>query len=164
MRRNLLGEGIIWSPRHNEVQWMSRTIPLRKAFWAYNPATRAAKTIGLPERLACFAPLDGSRILAGFASGLSYFDLDSGAREDVASIEADRPTTRLNDGKLDRQGRLVFGTMDESKTAQPLGQLWSFNDAPRRAFSSTACASPIRSPSRPMGGACISPIAAQITA
>jgi L-arabinonolactonase len=130
--RNLLGEGIIWSPTHNEIQW---TDIHGKTFWSFDPATGTAKSIALPDRLACFAPLGGSRILAGFAGGLARFDLASGHREPLAAIEADRPTTRLNDGKLDRQGRLIFGTMDESEAERPIGQVWSFEgEAPRVLF------------------------------
>jgi L-arabinonolactonase len=133
--KNLLGEGVIWSPTHDEVQWVDI---IGKKFWTYRPATGVAGAIELPERLACFAPLGQSRILAGFASGLAYFDLATGARQMIAPIEADQPTTRLNDGKLDRQGRLVFGTMDEAETgATPIGQVWSHSSGstPRVLFS-----------------------------
>ena len=120
---NLLGEGVVWSPAHGQVQWVDI---IGRKFWTFQPSTGAVRAVELPERLACFAPLGQLRIVAGFASGLAYFDLETGAREPIAAIEADRPTTRLNDGKLDRQGRLVFGTMDEAKTgAEPIGQVWS---------------------------------------
>jgi L-arabinonolactonase len=133
--RNLLGEGVVWSPEHEQVQWVDIT---GRKFWTYRPATGAAGAIELPERLACFAPLGKTRILAGFASGLAFFDLATGAREAIAAVEPDRPTTRLNDGKLDRQGRLVFGTMDEAEGgAEPIGQVWSHSSGsqPRVLFS-----------------------------
>jgi L-arabinonolactonase len=129
--RNLLGEGIVWSPGHSQVQW---TDIHGKFFWTFDPETRASRAIALPERLACFAPLGGSRIVAGFASGLAYYDLESGARDAIAAIESDQATTRLNDGKLDRQGRLVFGTMDESEPAKPIGRVWSFDGGVARAL------------------------------
>jgi L-arabinonolactonase len=129
--RNILGEGIIWSPSHRQVQW---TDIHGKFFCTFDPETGAARSIALPERLACFAPLEGARILAGFASGLARFDLVSGERETIAAIEADQATTRLNDGKLDRQGRLVFGTMDESEPAKPIGRVWSFDGEEARAL------------------------------
>ena len=122
--RNELGEGVLWSPADNEVQW---TDIFGRRFWAYRPSDGASRSVALPDRLACFAPLGGARLLAGFAGGLEVFDLESGARQPVAAVEPDCPATRVNDGKLDRQGRLVFGTMDEDpKGARPIGQLYAY--------------------------------------
>jgi L-arabinonolactonase len=122
---NQLGEGVVWSPAQGRVLW---TDIIGKAFWSYDPVARTAQKLDLPERLACFAASGGASILAGFASGLARFDLRSGLREPLAAIEPDLPTTRLNDGKLDRRGRFVFGTMDEAPSGrQPLGHVWSYN-------------------------------------
>ena len=75
--------------------------------------------------------------LAGFAGGLELFDLESGARRMLAAIETELPTTRVNDGRLDRRGRLVFGTMDEDPAgARPLGQIWSFGGRGARVLAS----------------------------
>ncbi len=120
---NELGEGVVWSPSHGEVQW---TDIFGRRFFAYRPADGATRSIALPDRLACFAPLGGSSLLAGFAGGLEVFDLESRARRPIAAIEPDRPTTRVNDGKLDRRGRLIFGTMDERDGPRPIGQVYGF--------------------------------------
>jgi L-arabinonolactonase len=120
---NELGEGVVWSPADREVQW---TDIFGRRFFALNPANGEVRSWALPDRLACFAPLDRRTILAGFAGGLEVFDLESGARKPLAAIESDRPTTRLNDGKLDRNGRLVFGTMDEDPAQRPIGQIFSY--------------------------------------
>jgi L-arabinonolactonase len=121
---NQLGEGVLWSPDHAEVQW---TDILGRRFWAHRPAEGRTRSVPLPDRLCHFAPLGGSRLLAGFAGGLEVYDLDTGARRPIAAIEADRPTTRLNDAKLDRRGRHVFGTMDETEDGRrPIGALWSY--------------------------------------
>ena len=114
--KNELGEGVVWSSAHGEVQW---TDILGRRFWTYSPSDGATRSVALPDRLACFAPLGGTSLLAGFAGGLEVFDLKSGARRPIAAIEPDRPTTRVNDGKLDRRGRLVFGTMDEDPKRRP---------------------------------------------
>ncbi len=127
---NNLGEGVIWSPGHGEIQW---TDIHGKKFWAHRPADKRTRSVNLPDRLCCFAALGGSRLLSGFAGGLETHDHESGERQAHATVEADQPSTRVNDGKLDRQGRLVFGTMDENSPAQPIGGLWSYTagSAPR---------------------------------
>ena len=122
--KNELGEGVVWSSAHGEVQW---TDILGRRFWTYSPSDGATRSVALPDRLACFAPLGGTSLLAGFAGGLEVFDLKSAARRPIAAIEPDRPTTRVNDGKLDRRGRLVFGTMDEAPSgARPIGQVYAY--------------------------------------
>lgn len=140
--KNELGEGVLWSPADGEVQW---TDIFGRRFWAYRPSDGRSRSVALPDRLACFAPLGRSRLLAGFAGGLEVFDLDSGARRPIAAIEADRPTTRVNDGKLDRRGRLVFGTMDEDPHARPIGQVYSYaaGPAPRPLASGVRIANSI---------------------
>jgi len=130
---NELGEGVLWSPAHGEVQW---TDIFGRRFWAHSPSDGQVRSVPLPDRLGCFAPLGGPMILAGFAGGLELFDLEKGTRKLIAAIEQDRPTTRVNDGRLDRRGRLVFGTMDEdSGGARPLGQIWSFGGGRARVLA-----------------------------
>jgi L-arabinonolactonase len=130
---NELGEGVIWSSAHGEVQWTDIS---GRRFWAHDPASGRTRSVPLPDRLGCFAPLGGATILAGFAGGLEVFDLESGMRRLVVAIEAERPTTRLNDGRVDRRGRLVFGTMDEDPSgARPLGQIWSFGGRGARVLA-----------------------------
>lgn len=122
---NQLGEGIIWSPAENAILW---TDILGKQFWRFDPASQIASSHDLTERLCCFAALGDGQLIAGFASGLARFDVKSGQRDPIAALESDQPTTRLNDGKLDRQGRLVFGTMDEGVDGpKPLGHVWSYD-------------------------------------
>jgi len=137
---NLLGEGALWSAADRRVMW---TDIIGKRLWTYDPATSASQSLALPSRLACFAPLGGSTILAGFAEGLERLDWTSGQREPVAPIEPDLPTTRVNDGKLDRRGRLVFGTMDEAQDgAKPIGSVWSYDGrSPPRALFGGVCIS-----------------------
>lgn len=49
-------------------------------------------------------------------SGLHFLDFDTGEIEFVAHPEPDYPDHTLNDGKVDRQGRFVFGSMDISES------------------------------------------------
>lgn len=131
---NELGEGIIWSSAEQAIMW---TDILGRRLWRYDPATRKAASFALEERLCVFASVAPGRLIAGFASGLFDFDYRTGTRTRLAEIETDLPTTRLNDGKLDRKGRLIFGTMDEAPDGpKPLGHVWCYDgqSAPRVMF------------------------------
>jgi L-arabinonolactonase len=53
-------------------------------------------------------------MLAAFASGLSFYDPSTGKQQRIHDIEADLPSTRLNDGRCDRRGRFFVGGYDTS--------------------------------------------------
>ena len=122
---NQLGEGVIWSPQLSRVLWAD--IP-GKSMWSFDPATNSHTKTDLGERLSAVVMLSRSKMLVAFASGLAYVDVETGKRTEITKIEPDMPTTRLNDAKLDRQGRFVVGTMDETEQdRRPIGQVWSFD-------------------------------------
>ena len=139
---NELGEGVLWSPAHEEVQW---TDIFDRRFWAYRPSDGMSRSVALPDRMTCFAPLGGNRLLAGFAGGLEIFDLQSGARQPMAAVEADRPSTRLNDGRLDRGEDWCSARWMKIQPARPIGQVYSYEGgaAPRPLISGVRIANSI---------------------
>lgn len=133
---NRLGEGIIWDDAAAAIRW---TDIHGRRLWRWDASSGRVSSIALPDRLACFAPLADGTLLAGFADGLHRFDPATGARTPIADIAAGRAGIRVNDGKLDRDGRLVFGTMHESDTgATPIAEVWSYagvaGQGPTRLF------------------------------
>ena len=64
-----------------------------------------------------------NEVVAGFAEGFAFLDLESGVRREIARIEADTPGLRLNDGRTDRQGRFLAAGMNEASSA-PLASMW----------------------------------------
>jgi L-arabinonolactonase len=145
---NTLGECVLWCERSQRVLWTD--IP-GATLYAHHPASGATATWSMPERLASFA-LTGadSRLLLGLASRLAFFDLDTGEVAPVADVEADL-TTRLNDGRCDRQGNFVFGTFNEAEPRLPIGSFYRLNAASLRldrlelgrvAIANSICFSP----------------------
>lgn len=114
--RNQLGEGVLWNPDDGRVWW---TDIEGRTLWSYDPVAGEAEHFDTPDRLCCFAPCHSGGIVAAFADGFAYYDVASGARTDIAAFEPDNPNNRLNDGRTDRQGRLVAGGVDE-KTEAPV--------------------------------------------
>ena len=120
---DILGEGVVWSPRSGAVHW---TDIVGKRLWTFHPGTREATIEELPDRLTCLAPMQDGRLLVGFAGGLAIYA--NGRAVIEVPIEQDQPRTRLNDGRLDREGRFVFGTMDEGEGGpQPIGRVWRYD-------------------------------------
>jgi L-arabinonolactonase len=124
--RHELGECVLWCERTQRLLWTD--IPDAK-LWTFAPATGERRSWPMPERLCCFAlTASDDRLLLGLASGLAFFDFSTGAVTRICDVEADIPSTRLNDGRCDRQGRFVFGMFNsDSDPRAPLGSFYRLN-------------------------------------
>jgi L-arabinonolactonase len=110
--RNTLGEGLVWDADANLLYWTD--IESRR-LWTLEPQSGEVRSREVPERIGCFAPRKGGGLLVAFASGFAFYDPQTGKREDIAPFEPELPHTRLNDGRTDRQGRLIAGGFDEAE-------------------------------------------------
>lgn len=84
------------------------------------------------------APCASGRLLLGLATGLFVADgaAVAGAADGsmlaaapVADVERDLPSTRINDGRTDRAGNFVFGTMNEDEGHPALGSFYQWSTA-----------------------------------
>lgn len=108
--RSTLGEGLVWDADEQRLYW---TDIEQKQLWMLQPTSGEVRSIAVPERIGCFAPRKKGGLVVAFASGFAFFDPETGKREDIAPFEPELPHTRLNDGRTDRQGRLIAGGFDE---------------------------------------------------
>jgi sugar lactone lactonase YvrE len=73
----------------------------------------------MPEPICWVAPrTSGKGLIAGFKSGFAILHLDPFSINPIGTPEADRPTNRLNDAKVDPTGRLWAGSMDDEEARQ----------------------------------------------
>ena len=118
--KNKLGEVPVWDVREQALYWVDIE---GKLLQRLAPATGEVKRWTMPERIACFALRESGGLIVAFASGLAFYDLDSGEIEWIAKPEAHIPTNRFNEGKCDRKGRFWAGTMDD-RLAEHTGALY----------------------------------------
>ena len=147
--RHELGECVLWCERTGRLLWTD--IPAA-TLWAHTPATGRTVSWPMPERLCCFA-LTGSddRLLLGLASGLAFFIFSSGKVTRICDVEPEIPSTRLNDGRCDRQGHFVFGMFNQAENPKhALGGFYRLNldlslerlPLPNAAIANSICFSP----------------------
>ena len=109
--RNQLGEGVVWCERTQRVWWTDIQCA---TLWSYLPATGESQARAMPERLASFAlTRRDDTLLLGLESRLAFYNVVTGAMHTVCEVEPELHTTRLNDGRCDRFGNFVFGTVNE---------------------------------------------------
>jgi len=114
-----LGEGAFWNHATNEFFWIDIE---GKQLHIYNPKSKENTSYNMPSRIGTVVPTTNGKILVALEDGIYTFDRLTKKLSQFASIEADIPTNRFNDGKCDPAGRLWAGTirMDGTEAAAKL--------------------------------------------
>jgi len=124
-----LGECVLWSPPLQALFWTDIT---GRRLWSHRPADGVLRHFDVPAKLGCFGFLDDGRLLLGLAKGLSLAELDPGAAQGLrlthlVDVEPDIGHTRVNDGRADRHGNFVFGTMSDRDSIAHRGNWYQFS-------------------------------------
>jgi sugar lactone lactonase YvrE len=119
-----LGEGPVWVQRDHALWFVDIK---KQQIHRYDPADGSKNSWDAPEQVGFVFPAERGGFVAGLQSGLYHFNDKSGGFELIAKVEADKPDNRLNDGIVDPQGRLWFGTMDNKEKAKS-GAFYCFAD------------------------------------
>ena len=124
MPRCALGEAATWSAARGALLW---TDIAGCRLWSFEPATQHVRHWRLPARLGsfCLTP-DPQRLLAAFEHQMAWLDLRHAEVTPLVDFD-DKLPTRANDGRCDRAGHFVFGTLDERRGPRPLGHWWRFS-------------------------------------
>ncbi len=119
----VLGEGPMWSAA-DRVLWFVDIKGNR--IHAFDESTGRRRSFITPQ-FAAFV-FDDARggMMCGLKSGLFRFDASSGRFDPIMEVDAAHPANRLNDGFVDRAGRLWFGTMDNEER-RTSGSLYRFS-------------------------------------
>ena len=108
---HLHGEGVQWNADDGCLWWTDIS---GCALHRYHLGRGALESFATPERLGCFAFIEGdARLLVAFASGFALFDPRDGQVRWLDRCEPAGSGRRFNDGRVDRQGRFWAGTMVE---------------------------------------------------
>jgi sugar lactone lactonase YvrE len=110
--RNGTGESPVWHGAEQALYWVD--IPARK-LCRWTLATGQASSWLAPEMLACVAMTPAAKTwIAGAESGVFRLELREDGQlgfESLAPVSHALPGMRFNDGRCDRQGRFLAGTM-----------------------------------------------------
>jgi len=115
-----LGEGPLWDVTEERLYWID----------SYGPAVHRSDLAGgdrkswtLPEPIGSMALRAKGGAVVALRSGFHFLDLASGEVERINETQPGELRPRLNDGKVDRQGRFVAGSMDYAES-EPVGRLF----------------------------------------
>jgi L-arabinonolactonase len=130
-QRATLGECLLWDQATQQWWW---TDIEAAAIHAWSPDAKRAKSYKLPDWVGSFAHCRSGRLLVGLAKGLSFAVLPANALgprqlqiEALVAVDPAEPRTRINDGRTDRRGFFVFGTINEAADKRPIGSFYQYS-------------------------------------
>ena len=115
-----LGECPLWDVREQRLYWID----------SYGKKIHRADLKGgdrrswdVPEEIGSLALREKGGAVLSLRSGFHFIDFDSGEVTRINHTQPGELRPRMNDGKVDRQGRFVAGSMDWSE-GEPVGKLF----------------------------------------
>lgn len=123
--RDELGECPLWDERTQSLFWIDSHARLVRRI---TPASGEYREWLLPTEIGSIALCDSGRLLVALASEFSYLDLATGQLEKIADVTHVEEKIRMNDGRTDRAGRFVAGSLVMGRN-EKLGALYQVNAA-----------------------------------
>ena len=118
-----LGEGPLWSARDHAIWFVDIK---NSRVHRYDVQIGSHQTFHAPSPCGFLAPKKRGGFIVGCKTGLYDFDPKTGEFTFLTAVEPGLPTNRLNDGYVDHQGRLWFGSMDDDEE-RPTGKLYRYD-------------------------------------
>ena len=115
-----LGEGVLWDAAAGRV-WFVDIKGRRIHRCAPDGSER--RSWDAPGQVSFIVCAGGGMMVCSLDDGLYLFSEETGSFAPLMSVEAGLPGNRFNDGHVDAQGALWFGSMDDAEE-QPSGALY----------------------------------------
>ena len=104
-----LGEGPLWDVAEQRLFWIDS---LGAKVHSCDAGGGAPRSWDLPEHIGSLALRKTGGAIVSLRDGFYALDFASDACRKLADPDPGKPRIRMNDGKVDRQGRFVVGYMD----------------------------------------------------
>lgn len=121
-QRDRLGECPLWDERRQALYWIDSK---RCLVHRLSPASGERRQWTLHSEIGSLALCDSGRLLVALEHEIGFLDVDSGEGtfERLATVTHPEERMRLNDGRADRAGRFLVGSL-KLAPATPVGELY----------------------------------------
>lgn len=108
--KTTLGEGPLWDAEQERLYWIDS---FDGRVFRSTVDGREVRAWDVPQKIGSMAlRKDGQGAIVSLQRGFHALDFQSGDVTLIHDPEPDQPSNRLNDGKVDKRGRFVAGSMD----------------------------------------------------
>ena len=123
--KTLLGEGTLWVKSLNSIFFVDIK---KKKIFILNIKNHKKKIIKVNKEIGFLSHVKKNIFILGLKGELRIVDLKTNKKIKSIIIEKEKPLNRLNDGKTDPNGRLWFGSMDNSERKVASGSLYCLDN------------------------------------
>jgi L-arabinonolactonase len=118
-QRDRLGECPLWDDRRQQLFWIDSK---NRRVQSLEPVSGRRRHWILPEEVGSLALCESGRMLVALERQIGFLELDTGRYEPLTLVSHPQERMRLNDGRADRQGRFLVGSL-QLAPASPVGEL-----------------------------------------
>jgi L-arabinonolactonase len=118
--KTILGEGPLWDVQEQRLYWIDS---LGCNIFRCTADGREIRGWDVPAPIGSMALRKQGGAVLSLATGFHLLDFKAGETTLIIDPEADKPNNRINDGKVDKRGRFVAGSMDTMEEG-PNGALY----------------------------------------
>jgi L-arabinonolactonase len=118
--KTILGEGPLWDVEEQRLYWIDS---FGMNVFRATADGREIRAWDVPQKIGSMALRKSGGAVVSLARGFHFLDLRTGNVDLIVDPEPGRTNNRLNDGKADRRGRFIAGSMDTMEEG-PNGALY----------------------------------------
>lgn len=143
-QRAILGESLLWNAATASWWWTDIDANF---IYCWTSGSETVQSFAMPDKVGSFVFCASGKMLLGLAKQLAWFDTQTGEVSPFLEVETELATTRINDGRTDRAGNYVFGTIDQQLPRQPIASFYQYSSAhglrrlalPKVAIANSLC-------------------------
>ena len=118
--KTTLGEGPLWDVDEQRLYWIDS---FDGRVFRCTADGREVRAWDVPQKIGSMCLRRGGGAVLSLQRGFHVLDFGSGEVLPIHDPEPDKPNNRINDGKVDKRGRFIAGSMDTME-AGPNGALY----------------------------------------
>ncbi len=107
--KTTLGEGPLWDVDEQRLYWIDS---FDGRVFRCTADGREIRCWDVPQKIGSMCLRRGGGAVLSLQRGFHFLDFETGEVTPIHDPEPDKPNNRVNDGKVDKQGRFLAGSMD----------------------------------------------------